>query len=106
MSKVWLITGSSRGLGRALAEALRANGHRLVARARNPAQFADLVERYHDRIRAVALDVTDDRAAERAIRSAVDAFVRIDVLVNNAGLRRCKLDRGYQPRGISRADRY
>jgi NAD(P)-dependent dehydrogenase (short-subunit alcohol dehydrogenase family) len=85
MSKVWLITGSSRGLGRALAEAVLAAGHRLVATARNPAQLADLVERYRDRIRAVALNVTDDRAADHAVQSAVDAFGRVDVLVNNAG---------------------
>ena len=85
MSKVWLITGSSRGLGRALAEAVLAAGHRLVATARNPEQFSDLVERYRDRICAVALDVTDDRAANHAIQSAVDAFGRVDVLVNNAG---------------------
>src|ERR1700688_718220 len=85
MSKVWLITGSSRGLGRALAEAVLATGDRLVATARNPAPLADVVERYPDRIRAVALNVTDDRAAERAVQSAVDAFGRVDVLVNNAG---------------------
>src|ERR1700736_5002512 len=85
MSKVWLITGSSRGLGRALAEAVLAAGHRLVATARNPAQLADLVERYPDRIRAVALNVTDDRAADHAVQSAVDVFGRVDVLVNNAG---------------------
>src|SRR6202140_1285109 len=80
MSKVWLITGSSRGLGRALA-----TGDRLVATARNPAQLADLVERYRERIRTVTLDVTDDRAAGRARQAAVDAFGRVDVLVNNAG---------------------
>src|ERR1700676_1814893 len=85
MSKVWLITGSSRGLGRALAEAVLATGDRLVATARNPAQLADLVERYPDRIRAVALNVTDDREADDAVQSAVDAFGRVDVLVNNAG---------------------
>jgi NAD(P)-dependent dehydrogenase (short-subunit alcohol dehydrogenase family) len=85
MSKVWLITGSSRGLGRALAESVLAGGHRLVATARNPAQLADLVERYRDRVRAVALDVTDARAAGDAIKAAVDAFGRLDVLVNNAG---------------------
>src|SRR5580704_925617 len=85
MSKVWLITGSSRGLGRALAEAVLATGDRLVATARNPAQLADLVERYPDRIRTEALNVTDDRAADHAVQSAVDAFGRVDVLVNNAG---------------------
>src|SRR5271154_6521460 len=85
MSQVWFITGSSRGIGRALAEAVLAAGHRLVATARNPKQLSDLVDRYGDRARAVALDVTDERAALAAVQSAVDAFSRIDVLVNNAG---------------------
>jgi len=85
MSQVWLITGCSRGLGRALAEAVLAEGHQLVATARNPTQLADLVERYGDQVRAVALDVTDARAASNAIQAAVDAFGRLDVLVNNAG---------------------
>jgi NAD(P)-dependent dehydrogenase (short-subunit alcohol dehydrogenase family) len=85
MSKVWLITGSSRGLGRSLAEAVLAEGNELVATARNPAQLGDLVARYGDRIRAVALDVTDERAAGNAIEAAIDAFGRLDVLVNNAG---------------------
>ncbi len=85
MSKIWLITGSSRGFGRALAEAVLAAGDRLVATARNPAQLADLVERYGDQVRAVGLDVTDARAADDAIHVAVDAFGRLDVLVNNAG---------------------
>src|ERR1700674_1735599 len=82
---VWLITGSSRGLGRALAEAVLAAGHKLVATARNPAQLDDLVERYGDQVRAVALDVTDARAAGEAVKAAVNAFGRLDVLVNNAG---------------------
>jgi len=82
---VWLITGSSRGLGRALAEAVLAAGQKLVATARDPKQLSDLVERYRDQVRAVALDVTDERAAAAAMQSAVDAFGRIDVLVNNAG---------------------
>jgi NAD(P)-dependent dehydrogenase (short-subunit alcohol dehydrogenase family) len=85
MSQVWLITGSSRGLGRALASAVLAAGHRLVATARQPEQLADLVRDYGDRVRAVALDVTDEAAADAAIRTAVDAFGRLDVLVNNAG---------------------
>src|SRR5271156_4384363 len=84
-TQVWLITGCSRGLGRALAEAVLAAGHRLVATARNPEQLAELVERYGDRVRAVALDVTDERAAASAVGTAVDAFGRLDVLVNNAG---------------------
>jgi NAD(P)-dependent dehydrogenase (short-subunit alcohol dehydrogenase family) len=83
--KVWLITGSSRGLGRALAEAVLAAGHKLVASARNPEQLRDLERRYPERARAVALDVTDESAAVAAVKLAVDTFGRLDVLVNNAG---------------------
>jgi len=85
MTQTWLITGSSRGLGRALAEAVLDAGHNLVATARRPEQVQDLVDRYPDRARAVALDVTDRAAAASAIQAAVDAFGRLDVLVNNAG---------------------
>lgn len=84
-SQVWLITGSSRGLGRALAEAVLAAGHKLVATARNPAQLDDLVRRYGDRIRTIALDVSDEQAASDAVKMAIEAFGRLDVLVNNAG---------------------
>jgi NAD(P)-dependent dehydrogenase (short-subunit alcohol dehydrogenase family) len=83
--QVWLITGSSRGLGRALAQAVLDKGHKLVATARNPAQLADLAERYGDQVRTVALDVTDEQAADSAITAAFEAFGRLDVLVNNAG---------------------
>jgi NAD(P)-dependent dehydrogenase (short-subunit alcohol dehydrogenase family) len=85
MSNVWLITGSSRGLGRALAKAVLAEGHRLVATARNPAQLADLAERYTERVLTLPLDVTDEAAADCAVRAAIDTFGRLDVLVNNAG---------------------
>lgn len=85
MSKVFLVTGSSRGLGRSIAEAVLAAGHRLVATARKPEQLADLVDQYGDQVRAVALDVTDIAAAEAAVKTAVGAFGRLDVVVNNAG---------------------
>ncbi len=85
MSSRWFITGSSRGLGRALAEAVLQAGHSLVATARDPAQLADLAERYGDAVRTVPLDVTDEAAAQRAVQSAAEAFGGIDVLVNNAG---------------------
>jgi NAD(P)-dependent dehydrogenase (short-subunit alcohol dehydrogenase family) len=85
MSQRWLITGSSRGIGRALAEAVLHSGHRLVATARDPAQLADLAKRYEEAARLVALDVTDPSAAQAAVRTAVEAFDGLDVLVNNAG---------------------
>jgi NAD(P)-dependent dehydrogenase (short-subunit alcohol dehydrogenase family) len=85
MPKTWLITGSSRGLGRELARAVLDRGDRLVATARRPEQLEDLVQRYGDRIRAVALDVTDAAEAERVVRLAVGEFGSLDVIVNNAG---------------------
>jgi NAD(P)-dependent dehydrogenase (short-subunit alcohol dehydrogenase family) len=85
MSKVWLITGSSRGLGRAFAEAALEAGDRVVAGARNPAQLADLVEKYGERVRAVSLDVTSEAQAKSAVDAAIESFGGLDVLVNNAG---------------------
>src|SRR5260370_5407130 len=85
MSKVWFITGSSRGLGRSLAEAVLAHGDLLVATARNPEQLGDLVSRYGEQMRAVALDVTNPEQARAAVAIAIDAFGRLDVVVNNAG---------------------
>ena len=83
--KTWFITGSSRGLGRALTEAVLAAGHNVFATARTPAQLDDLAKRYPDSMQTSALDVTDANAASGAIQSAIDRFGRIDVLVNNAG---------------------
>src|SRR3954452_1174345 len=85
MSKIWLITGSSRGLGRALTEAVLAAGDRVVATARKPEQLDDLVDKYGEQIRAVALDVTDAVAARAAVQTAIDAFGGLDVVANNAG---------------------
>jgi NAD(P)-dependent dehydrogenase (short-subunit alcohol dehydrogenase family) len=85
MSKVFLLTGSSRGLGRQIAEAALAAGHRVVATARRPEDLADLAERYGRQVLPVALDVTDPNAAKAAVAAAVEAFGRIDVVVNNAG---------------------
>ncbi|MCY0987342.1 oxidoreductase [Nannocystis sp. ILAH1] len=85
MSKVWLITGGSRGLGSEIVKAALAAGHRVVATARQPEQLGALVEAHPERARAVALDVTDPGAAQRAVAAAVEAFGRLDVVVNNAG---------------------
>ncbi|WP_315583621.1 SDR family NAD(P)-dependent oxidoreductase [Actinomyces viscosus] len=85
-TQTWFITGSSRGFGRALAEAVLEAGDRLVATARKPEQLADLVERYGEsRVLPVALDVTSPEQAQAAVQSAVEHFGQIDVVVNNAG---------------------
>jgi NAD(P)-dependent dehydrogenase (short-subunit alcohol dehydrogenase family) len=85
MSKVWLVTGSASGLGRYVAEAVLASGDRLLATARDPHRLEDLVKNYGDQIRTAPLDVTDEDAAHAAVQAAVDAFGRLDVVVNNAG---------------------
>ncbi|HEY0935980.1 MAG TPA: SDR family NAD(P)-dependent oxidoreductase, partial [Trebonia sp.] len=83
--QVFLVTGSSRGLGRQIAEAVLAAGHQLVATARDPASLAGLAGRYGNRVLPAALDVTDPEAAAAAVAAGIAAFGRIDVVVNNAG---------------------
>jgi NAD(P)-dependent dehydrogenase (short-subunit alcohol dehydrogenase family) len=85
MSKVWLITGASRGLGRAFTETVLKAGDRVVAAARNPEQLAELESRYGENIRPVPLDVTNEAQATAAFEAAIASFDRLDVLVNNAG---------------------
>jgi NAD(P)-dependent dehydrogenase (short-subunit alcohol dehydrogenase family) len=83
--KVWLITGTSKGFGLELATVVLESGDRVVATARRPESLDDLVTKYGDRVRAVALDVTNPEAARTAVATAVETFGRLDVVVNNAG---------------------
>ncbi len=85
MSKVWLITGSARGLGLHIARSALEAGNRLIATARNPNRLAPLVAEFGDRVAPFALDVSDPKAAQAAVDFAVETFGRLDVLVNNAG---------------------
>jgi NAD(P)-dependent dehydrogenase (short-subunit alcohol dehydrogenase family) len=81
--RVWFITGSTSGLGRAFVDAARARGERVVATARRPDALAGLEG---DDVLTVALDVTHHDAIEPALDAAIQHFGRIDVLVNNAGI--------------------
>lgn len=85
MTKVWFITGSSRGLGRNLTEAVLATGDKVAATARNINALKDLVNKYPDQIYPLQLDVTKFEDIPAAIAGTVAHFGRIDVLVNNAG---------------------
>jgi NAD(P)-dependent dehydrogenase (short-subunit alcohol dehydrogenase family) len=85
MSKVWFITGTSTGLGRALAETVIARGDKLVATVRKKGTNSDLVSQAPDRVKIVTLDVTNSVQIQSSIQAAKEAFGRIDVLVNNAG---------------------
>jgi len=83
--RVWLITGSSAGFGREIAEAALRHGDSVVATARRPETLDDLVAAAPDRVLAAPLDVTRDDQIEAAVAAALERFGRIDVLVNNAG---------------------
>ena len=85
MAQVWLVTGSSRGLGRAIVEAGLAAGNKVLATARDIKSLADLSERYGDQVKLFAMDVTDEAAASNAVMVAVDVFGSLDVVINNAG---------------------
>ncbi|WP_433041352.1 SDR family NAD(P)-dependent oxidoreductase [Dactylosporangium sp. CS-033363] len=85
MSKVWFITGSSRGLGRCFVEAALSRGDRVAATARSVERLQDLVITYGDAVLPLAMDVTDRAAVGAAVQRAKEHFGRLDVVVNNAG---------------------
>jgi NAD(P)-dependent dehydrogenase (short-subunit alcohol dehydrogenase family) len=85
MTKVWFITGSSRGLGRSLTEAVLAIGDKVAATARNVNALKDLETKYPDQIYPLQLDVTQYKDIHTAIVKTIAHFGKIDVLVNNAG---------------------
>src|ERR1700739_3815524 len=85
MPQVWLVTGSSRGLGRAIVEAGLAAGNKGLATARDIESLHDLSERHGDQIKLFALDVTDESAAASAVKAAIGAFGSLEVVINNAG---------------------
>jgi NAD(P)-dependent dehydrogenase (short-subunit alcohol dehydrogenase family) len=85
MSKVWLVTGSSRGLGRAFAEAALEAGENVAVTARNVATLADLKQRFGNQVLPLELDVTNEPQALGAVKSTIETFGKLDVLVNNAG---------------------
>jgi NAD(P)-dependent dehydrogenase (short-subunit alcohol dehydrogenase family) len=85
MSKVWFITGTSRGFGRHFAEAALERGDKVAATARNVGSLDDLITKYGDAVLPLALDVTDKDAVAAAVTAAHTTFGRLDVVVNNAG---------------------
>ena len=91
--RVALVTGASRGIGRAIALRLAALGATVVAAARgtNAAPVAEEIATAGGRAESIALDVTDQAAIEAAVAAALEKFGRIDVLVNNAGITRDQL---------------
>ncbi len=102
MAQVWLVTGSSRGLGHAIVEAGLAAGNKVLATARDIKSLADLSERSGDQVKLFAMDVTDEAAAANAVMAAVDVFGSLDVVINNAGYGNLSSVED-TPRGVSKA---
>lgn len=82
---VWFITGSSSGLGRALAERVLAHGYRLIATARRVDALSDLAAAYPEQCRTMTLDVAVPQQVSAVVEAAAAEFGRLDVIVNNAG---------------------
>jgi len=81
-----LITGASAGFGKALAERLVANGHRVIGCARRLDKLNALAETLGEAFLPVVMDVSDTASIPKIIADLPDGFKQIDVLVNNAGL--------------------
>ncbi len=84
--KVIWITGASQGIGRALAEACAGRGAQVVASARSAQALSDLAAQGGGAIHPLELDVTDMEAIERAARTVLERYGRVDYLINNAGI--------------------
>jgi NAD(P)-dependent dehydrogenase (short-subunit alcohol dehydrogenase family) len=89
LTTTWLITGASRGLGRALTQRLLERGDRVVATLREASRLDDLAERFGDQILVLELDVGNVDRIRRVVDEAFAHFERIDVVVSNAGYAEC-----------------
>lgn len=85
MSKVWFVTGASKGFGREFVLAALERGDQVAATARNVAALSDVVDQYGDAVLPLQLDVTNRDQVFAAVKSAHENFGRLDVVINNAG---------------------
>ena len=84
-SKIWFITGASRGFGRVWTEAALKRGDKVAATARKLGSISDLKEKYGDNVLTIELDVTKADQAKAAVEQAHAHFGRLDIVLNNAG---------------------
>lgn len=86
--RVALVTGATRGIGRAVALALADCGAKVIGTATSETGAAQISEALGDKGRGIVLNVTDAEASKAAVEAIVAEFGRIDILVNNAGITR------------------
>lgn len=84
-TKVWLITGTSKGFGRVWAEAALKRGDKVAATARNKESLTELVALYGDAVLPIALDVNNREDCISAVDKTIEKFGKLDILINNAG---------------------
>lgn len=85
-NRIWLITGISSGLGKALAKSVIEKGDFVIGTFRKQSQVDEFNEKYSNRAFSILLDITDEQSIEKNVEKLVSKFDRIDVLVNNAGV--------------------
>jgi NAD(P)-dependent dehydrogenase (short-subunit alcohol dehydrogenase family) len=85
MSRVWFVTGASKGFGREFVTAALEAGDKVAATARNTDTLTDLVDKYGDAILPLQLDVTDREQVFATVTAAHKAFGSLDIVINNAG---------------------
>lgn len=85
-SKIWLITGISSGLGKALTKSVIEKGDFVIGTFRKQSQVDEFNEKYSNRAFSILLDIIDEQSIERNVEKLISKFERIDVLVNNAGV--------------------
>lgn len=84
-TKVWFVTGASKGLGLSLVKKLLAEGYRVAATSRNADELQQAVGAGEDIFLPLAMNLVDEQNVEQGIRQAAAHFGRLDVIVNNAG---------------------
>jgi NADP-dependent 3-hydroxy acid dehydrogenase YdfG len=84
-SKVWFITGTSRGFGKVWTEAALERGDKVAATARSLDSIAHLKEKYRNNVLTLELDVTKPDQVKTAVAQAFDHFGKVDIVLNNAG---------------------
>ena len=102
MSRIWFITGASRGIGAEIARAALAAGDTVAATGRDREQVARTFADAGDRVLALGLDVTQEQQVQAAVDATLAKFGRIDLLVNNAGYGQLGLFEQNEPAEIAR----